>query len=193
MTEDHALTIMVRKIADKSDADRTRAEAVGFFLHWVTNGLKGYLSPAQQLNISLPEVEAFVAALTSGGSHPALEDWKAGKFANHPAPPDHELQARRYVVLLVIALERVGFKEAAARRLAAAEMSRSGVFIGGVTAGAIRHWRKRMAPLNPFDEMMLATGIAVAGASARKLALYFLGQVNLVHNPTAHAVDLRNS
>jgi hypothetical protein len=192
MTDDQALTIMVRKIADKNDDAQTRAEAVKFFLHWVTNGLKGHLSPAQQLNINLPEVEAFVSALTSGGSHPALEDWKAGKFANHPAPPDHVTLARRYVVLLVIALERMGFKEGAARRFAAAEMSRSSVFTGGVTAGAIRHWRKRMAPLNPYDEMMLATGIAVAGASARKLALYFIGHVNLIHNPTAHAVDLRN-
>jgi hypothetical protein len=143
MTDDRTHVIMIRKLDGKAEADRVRADIVKCFLGWVVHGLKQHLDPAKQRNIGLPEAEVFVEALVKGGTHPLLEEWKQNKHANRPAPSKYELQARRYVLLLVTALERAGFSKDAAHRYAAREMGRVHVFTKAPTAGAIAHWQER--------------------------------------------------
>ena len=162
MTDDRTLTIMVRKLDGKADADRTRANLVKFFLSWVVNELKQHMDAAAQLNIGLPEVEAFLEALVSGGQHPALQEWEEHK-GGHPAPASHELRARRLIILLAVALERAGWQKGAAHRFAAREATRAHVFASATTHKAIEHWQERQPELTPADEQMLATAIASCG------------------------------
>jgi hypothetical protein len=189
MTDDRTLTVMVRKLDGKADADRVRADVVKCFLQWVVHRLQQHLDPAKQRNIGLPEAEAFLEALVNGGTHPLLEEWKQNKSANRPAPSKYELQARRYVLLLVTALERAGFGKDAAHRYAARELGRVDLFSKTPTAGAIAHWQERMAPLEPAEEQQLATAIAVCGLDPRRLTQFFLGPIHVALNPTAHVVD----
>jgi hypothetical protein len=188
MIDDRTHVVMIRELEGKAEADRLRADIVKGFLEWVVYGLKQHLDPAKARNIGLPEAEAFVEALVSGGTHPLLQEWQQNKPANRPTVSKHELQARRYELLLVIALERAGFGKEAAHKYAAREMERADVFTKVPTAGAIAHWQERMTPLEPKEEQQLGTAIAVCGLDPRRLALFFLGLVHAALNPTAHFV-----
>jgi hypothetical protein len=182
-------TVMVRKV-DKDDSEMTRAKIVEQFLWWVVIGLKKHTDAATWLNMGGPQVEAFIEALSTGGTHPFLRTWEERKaMAGRPPPPEHELRARRLVVLMCMALERAGLNKRAARRFAAKELAHSGVFANAPSHKTIEHWQERQPPLTPADEQLVATGIACCGLKEhRRLAIYFIGLAHFAHNPTAVVV-----
>jgi hypothetical protein len=181
--------IAVRSV-DADEAHTLRADTVRLVLREHVRGLKGKLDPESWINGGWAEVESFVEDLCSGGMHPALVDWEADKDrAGHPAPSSRELYARRLAVLMAIGLNRIGLSGRNARRFAASELARAGVFDSAPTAKRIEHWQARYFPaLDSGAELLLATGIATAGRDAHKLALYFIGLSHIATNPTAVAV-----
>jgi hypothetical protein len=181
--------IAVRSV-DSDEAHALRADTVRLVLREHVRGLKENLDPARWLNSGWAEVESFVEALCSGGMHPALIDWEADKDrAGHPAPSSRELYVRRLAVLMAIGLNRIGLSGRNARRFAADELARAGVFDSAPTAKRIEHWQARYFPaLDTGAELLLATGIATAGRDPHKLALYFIGLSHVATNPTAVVV-----
>jgi hypothetical protein len=180
--------VAIRKIgADQGDA--MRADIVTAVLSAIVTDLKGNLDAAAWLNAGWSELESFVEALRSGGMHPALLAWQDAKeHAGHPAPLSRERHVRRLAILLCVGLERIGFtSKRNARRFAAAELQRTGVFFDSPpTAKTLEHWQTRHHPtLTVEDEVLLGTGIAATGGDARRLAIYFCGLCHFANNPTA--------
>jgi hypothetical protein len=83
-----------------------------------------------------------------------------------------------------------GLNRRAARKFAARELEHAGVFTAAPSPRAIQHWQtEQPPPLNPADEQLLGTAIAVCGVhQPHRLARYFIGLAHLVHNPTAKVV-----
>jgi len=187
--------IAVRPLG-RGDADQTRANIVQHLLCTIVSGLKAELDPVAWINGGWSELEAFTEALCTAGTHPALVEWKtAHAGAGHPAPLTRELNMRRNVILMCVALERVGLSGRAARRFAAHELARSEMF-DGVTAKVIEHWRERDYPISeslaPEDEFLVANAVSIAGLGphrAQLVAKYFIGLCHLALNPTAVALS----
>jgi hypothetical protein len=191
MSDDRHMLIKVRKV-DREEADRIRAQVTACFLQWVMS-VKKRMDPATWLNVGGPEGESFVEALAIGGAHPLLEHWQATRKAlGNPPPPLTEIRARRLAVLLAVALKRAGYGNRSmedARRFAAQQMGRAGVFAKPPTAGAIAHWQERQQALSPWDEQLVATALASCGVEApHRLAHFFVGLAHYASNPTAVAV-----
>jgi hypothetical protein len=178
----------------RDSTDRICADTVRHLLRQIVSSLKAELDPAAWLNGGWPELEAFTAALCDARTHPALAEWQeAHAHGGRPTPPARELYARRIVVLLVVALERIGLSGRAARRFAARELASSELF-DGIGAKTIEHWRERdypiSVPLMPEDELLVANAVSLAGLGqhrAQRVARYFVGLCHLALNPTAVA------
>jgi hypothetical protein len=182
------VTIAVRKIGG-ADANKARVEIVHLLLRQMVDGLKARLDPASWVNGGWPELSAFVDALEAGGAHPVLAEWESARTkGGRPAPSTREAYGRRLAILLCAALERAGLNRRAARQFAATELGAAGLFDGTISPKTLEHWRERASPMTPGDELLVATGFATAGGEPRKLALYFIGMVHAVTNPTAMIV-----
>jgi hypothetical protein len=72
--------IVARKI-DTEEAHHLRSDIVRCLLQQTVVSLKSKLGPAQWLNGGWTELEGFVEALCTGGTHPALVDWQMQKAA----------------------------------------------------------------------------------------------------------------
>jgi hypothetical protein len=179
--------VYVAREISREEANQTRAEIVRHLLQQTVAGLKAKLDPAAWVNAGWPELEAFVEALCSGGMHPALWEWEAAK-GGHPAPSSRERYARHLVVLLCKALERAKLNKRAARKFAAQELAAARVFDSAPSHRTIEYWQAEEPELTHGDEMLIATGFAVAGGQPQRLAIYFVGLCHLTLNPTAAVV-----
>jgi hypothetical protein len=183
------MTIKVRPVGP-NEATSIRAETVKFFLSQLVVRMKAELDPASFLNIGGAEIEMFVAALLSGGLHPALTEWEDIKnYSGRPLPSMREQNARRLVILMCVALERAGLKKRAARKSAEGKLATAHVFDKPPSHRTIEYWQGERDPaLTPQDELLAATGFTIAGGDPQKIALYFIGLAHLALNPTATAV-----
>ena len=191
MSDDRHMLIKVRKV-DREEADRIRARVTALFLQWVMS-IKGRMDPATWRNIGGPEAESFLEALAIGRTHPLLDYWQATRKAlGHPPPALTEIRARRFAILLAVALNRAGYADGSmeeARHFAAKQMGRAGVFAKPPTATAIKRWQQRQQALSPWDEQLIATALASCGVEApHRLALFFVGLAHYASNPTAVVV-----
>jgi hypothetical protein len=183
--------LVIRKFKNQTEADDVRQRVLETFLLAISDILTKQTDVKTQVNAGILEFESFLDALLGGGSHPALEAWLERRKGT-PAGDAGELRARRLIVLMTIALERVGLSRAEARRTAAREATAAAVFAGqNISAKTIEHWHERMSELTPRDEQLIATAIATAGTEAKhRLALYFIGHAHFAHNPTAMLVPV---
>jgi hypothetical protein len=135
------------------------------------------------------EAQDLLRALETGGSHPLLRQWeqlKAGPAANRPAPAPSEQSARRFIVLLRIALERAGMGKTEAREHIASAIRRHGRQVGlpTTTGEAIRHWERDLAPPpGPQDDAVINTALDRCGNDAAQLTRHFLGFVEFARKP----------
>jgi hypothetical protein len=176
--------IAIRRFQNQDDADDMRVRVLETFLLGVSKVLK-QTDLKTQVNAGILEYESFLDAFLGGGSHPALERWLERR-KGAPAGDTGELRARRLIVLMTIALERAGLSMAAARRMAAKEVTAAAVFPGdNISSKTIEHWHERMPGLTPRDETLLSIAITTAGTEAkRRIALYFVGLAHYAHNPS---------
>ena len=184
--------IVPAKFKSKADADRVRglraAECLTRLLATAKRELVEKAPNTLSVNyyaLGLGEAEAAMEAWRIGGKHPFFDIHRERVASNRPAPSSTELAARRMVLLLCVALERIGFGPGEARKIAAKEVDTAGVFADTLTHRVIEHWQHdHPLVLNPGLEQFLATAIAVCGYHApHKLALFFIGHCHLVHNP----------
>jgi hypothetical protein len=186
------ILVIPGRIDDRDDLERARGLRAAACFWQMLAAAKTQLDAVDWYAFGLAEVEAALEAWQTGGHHGFFRIWqerKATVGGNRPAPPAHELRARRMVILFCIALERGGLNRRAARKFAARELERAGVFAAAPSHHTIEHWQREQPPLTAADEQMLATAIACCGISQpHHLARYFVGLAHLVHNPTAKVV-----
>jgi hypothetical protein len=138
------------------------------------------------------EAQDLLYAWETGYLHPLLRKWeklKAGPAANRSAPAPSEQSARRYIVLLRIALNRAGIRrERAAREHIASALRRHSRQIGlpPATSEAIRHWERDLRPpLGRQDEAVIKQALDRSGNDAALLTRHFLGLVEFARKPLA--------
>jgi hypothetical protein len=135
------------------------------------------------------EAQDLLDALETGRSHPLLHKWeelKAGPAANRSAPAPSERSARRFIVLLRIALKRAGMGKGAARERIASALRRHRRQIGlpPATSEAIRHWERDLRPpLGPQDEAAIKRALDRCGKDRAQLTRHFLGLVEFTRKP----------
>jgi hypothetical protein len=136
------------------------------------------------------EAQDLLDALETGRSHPLLRKWekiKAGPAANRPTPAASEQSARRFIVLLRIALNRAGIRsKGAARDHIASALRRHSRQIGllPATDEAIRHWERDLRPpLGPEDEAAIKHALDRCGNDAAQLTRHFLWLVEYARKP----------
>jgi hypothetical protein len=135
------------------------------------------------------EAQDLLDALETGRSHPLLRKWeklKAGPAANRPTPAPSEQSARRFIVLLRIALKRAGVRSGAARKHIESALRRYSRQIGlpMATDEAIRHWERELRPpLGPEDEAAIKHALDQCGNDAARLTRHFLGLVEFARKP----------
>jgi hypothetical protein len=178
------------RIEDKDDADRARGLRAAACLWQLLAAAKAQLSAVDWHALGLQEAEAALEAWERGGHHGFFRVWEERKATTgRPAPSPTELRARRMVILLCITFERSGLNRRAARKFAARELERAGVFATPPLHRTIERWQAEQPPLTSADEQLLATAIAVCGiGQPHRLARYFVGLAHLVHNPAAKVV-----
>jgi hypothetical protein len=108
------------------------------------------------------EAEDLLDAIESGRPHPLLRSWeecKATVAANRPRPSLRELRARRFVVLLCIALERdAGLgKRQARQQVSRLLASQSELFAQPPSDHALERWQRAGPALTPEDERLSRT------------------------------------
>jgi len=144
------------------------------------------------------DAEDLLEALRTGRQHPTLRKWqalRAGPAANRSPPGLHELNARRLVVLLRIALERgAGMGKDAARKYVEAQLKRYGEKIGlkPASSDALRRWERKQPPMGSEGETVIATALGRTGGDPELLSRYFLSLVEFERRP-APTVRIRVS
>jgi len=144
------------------------------------------------------DAEDLLEALGTGRQHPTLRKWqalKAGPAANRSPPGLHELNARRLVVLLRIALERgAGMGKDAARKYVEAQLKRYGEKIGlkPASSDALRRWERKQPPPGSDEETVIATALGRTGGDPGLLSRHFLSLVEFERRP-APTVRIRVS
>jgi hypothetical protein len=182
--------IVVRKFRNRDEANDARRRVLEAFLLATSTAFQ-QTDLAAKVNNGVLEFESFVDALLGGGSHPALDAWLARRKGTTAANIG-TLRARRLIMLMAIALERSGMNGVEARRMAAQETTRAGIFPGEtISAKALEHWLERMPDLAPADEQLIANAIANGGtAEKHRIALYFVGLAHFAHNPSVVVVPM---
>jgi hypothetical protein len=136
------------------------------------------------------EAEDLLDAIESGRPHPLLRSWeerKATVAANRPAPSRRELRARRFVVLLCIALERAGLGKREARQQVSELLApESGLFARPPSGHALERWQRAGPALTQKDERVIANAMAKGGP--REIKAYFVGLLHFALNPLAKIV-----
>jgi hypothetical protein len=168
-----------------SDLQKMRALLTASALWSAINETKQRTDVLGWIKMGLFELMDLADALDRGGEHPLLDLWQERKSAtSRPAPSLREQHARRLAVLLPIALQRTGLSKSKARKTAAKPLAKTGLFVGGPTVDALRHWEERMAPpLTPDDEKVIAGAMASCGNDRQRLVDYFIGLVRLSRDP----------
>jgi hypothetical protein len=186
------VTLIPGTFSDKEDAERVRGQRAAHCFWHLLAAAKEQVDGVNWYALGLAEAEAALEAWENGTPHGFFRIWETRKGtvgANRPAPPAHEREARRMVLLLCIALERTGLNKRNARKRAARELEHAGVFVSSPSHRALEHWQADLAVTpTPNDELLLATAIATAGLEPHRLARFFIGLAHLIHNPAAIAV-----
>ena len=115
-----------------------------------------------------------------GSAAPSIRSSGYGNSARPPrSAQDRQrpnLEARRMVLLMCVALERVGFSKVQRKlhKFAAGALRGTTLFARSPTYRTIEHWAEEPLQLGPLDEQLLAACIAVCGHEAPdKIALVF--------------------
>jgi hypothetical protein len=186
------ILVIPGRIDDRDDLDRARGLRAAACFWQMLAAAKAQLGVVDWYALGLAEAEAALAAWQTGGQHGFFDIWeqrRAEMGRNRPAPSSTELRARRMAILFCIALERGGLNRRAARKFAARELERAGVFAAAPSHRTIEYWQTEQPPPAPADEQVLATAIACCGVGQpHHLARYFVGLAHLVHNPTVKVV-----
>jgi hypothetical protein len=177
---------------DKDGTERARGLRAASCFWQMLAAAKEQVGGAENwYGLGLAEAEAALEAWQNGTPHGFFLTWeerRATVGANRPAPLAHEREARRLVCLMCTALERTGLNRRGARKFAAKELERAGVFAGSPSHRTLEYWQADLT-VTPSDELVLATAIATAGLGhPERLAKYFIGLAHLVFNPAAVVV-----
>ena len=181
--------IIPRKITDRQVAECLRGlKAAQCFRH-LLDAAREQIDYAQGYAHGLGEAEAVLQAWERGTQHPFFRIWQERQATQkRPGPTATELEARRMVMLMCVALERVGFSKVQRKlhKFAAGALRGTSLFARPPTHRTIEHWAEEPLRLNPLDEQLLAACIAVCGrGAADKIALFFISLAHLVHDPAA--------
>jgi len=132
------------------------------------------------------DAEEFLECLESGRQHPLLRRWQVMKgttAANRPAPTSRDRAARRFVVVAVIALQRiVGTDGDGSRRTVAAAMAK--LFEDAPSAETIHHWQRQQEPQpTPLEEKYLVTVIANTKDDPTAVVDHFIQIAHTIRTP----------
>jgi hypothetical protein len=180
--------VIPAKIDDKEDAERVRALRAAYCFRQLLAWARVQVNDPHRFAL-LGEAEAVMEAWEVGAPHGFFSLYdrrRADGGGGHRPPSATELQARRMVLLMVLALRRTGFeKNRPACKYAAKVLERAGVFESPPSYRAIERWQSdHPLELTPRDEQLLATAIATSGPGApHRLATFFIGLAHLVFNP----------
>src|SRR5215470_3702048 len=129
----------------RKDIEKARALLAAKFLWELLATAKTQVDVATWCKEGGLEAEDLLDAIDSGRPHPLLRSWegrKATVAANRPAPSLRERRARRFVVLLCIALERAGLgKQQARQQVSGLLASQSGLFSPAPSDYALERWQ----------------------------------------------------
>jgi hypothetical protein len=130
-----SILVIPGRIDDRDDLERARGLRAAACFWQMLAAAKAQLGAVDWYALGLAEAEAALAAWESGGQHGFFRVWQERKAivgGNRPPPSAHELRARRMVILFCVVLERGGLNRRAARKFAARELERAGVFAAAV-------------------------------------------------------------
>ena len=179
--------IIPSKITDPQEAERLRGMKAGQCFRHLLDAAKGQIDYAQGYAHGLGEAEAVLHAWDRGTDHPFFRIWQQRRAAQkRSGPTATELEARRMVLLMCVALERVGFSKVQRKlhKFAAEVLRGTSLFARPPTHRTIEHWAEEPVQLGPKDEQLLATCVAICGHhDPHKIALFFVSLAHLVHDP----------
>jgi hypothetical protein len=135
------------------------------------------------------EAEDLLDAIDSGRPHRiAIMGRTQGYCSGQPPEPEPaRARARRFVVLLCIALERAGLgKRQARQQVSRLLASESGLFAQPPSDHALERWQRAGPALTPEDECVIANAMAKGGP--REIKAYFVGLLHFALNPLAKIV-----
>ena len=176
-------------IADPKVAECLRGlKAAQCFQHML-DAAKEQIDTAQAYAHGLGEAGAVLQAWMRGTQHPFFQIWQQRQATQkRPGPTATEAEARRMVLLMCVALERVGFSKVQRKlhKFAAGALRGTTLFARSPTYRTIEHWAEVPLQLGPKDEQLLATCVAICGhKDPNKVALFFISLAHLVHDPAA--------
>jgi hypothetical protein len=170
--------------------DEARALRAVSCLWTALNDLQKRNNPVAWRDLGGFDAQDLLRSLETGGQHPQLRKWKgllAGPARNRPAPGPSEQAARRFIVLLRIALERAGVGIEAARKHIKSALRRHARQIGlqpPTSDGTIRRWERNLKPpLGPQDEAVIKQALDRCGNDHAQLTRHFLGLVEFTRKP----------
>src|SRR5262245_61753130 len=125
------LIIKPGRLTSAEELDEARARRVGACIWAMLSAAKGQVDSVNWYARGLAEVEAAMAAWDAGHRHPFFNVWERRKsLERHRTPPSTtEIEARRMVLLMCVAFQRMGLKARVARKFAERELKSSHVFI----------------------------------------------------------------
>jgi hypothetical protein len=174
----------------REDIEKARALLARKFLWELLAAAKQQMDVATWCKEGGLEAEDLLDAIDSGRPHPLLRSWeerKATVAANRPRPSLRELYARRFVVLLCIALERARLGKRQARQQVSRLLApQSGLFAQPPSHHALERWKRAGPALTPEDECVIANATAKGGP--REIKAYFVGLIHFALNPLAKIV-----
>lgn len=176
-------------IADPQVVECLRGlKAAQCFRHML-DAAKEQIDGAQAYAHGLGDAEAVLQAWAHGTRHPFFQIWQQRQATQkRPGPTATELEARRMVLLMCVALERTGFSKVQRElhKFAAGALRGTSLFARPPTHRTIEHWAEQPLQLGPKDEQLLATCVAICGhKDPNKVALFFISLAHLVHDPAA--------
>jgi hypothetical protein len=173
------------KLKDPKQEDKARGLRAGMFLWKCVAAAKGQMSPPAFAAAGGLEAEAALVAWDEGRQHGFFDpvyDERKRTAASTTAPAPHEAQARRYVLCLVQALRDAGMKPGKARKFAAEELAKAGVFANAPSPKAIENWQLRQRELGPEEKLLIAKVYGQRGRDYAAIAESFIGLAATVHN-----------
>lgn len=162
-----------RALPRKDERDEARIALARNFLWQLMRAAKEQAGPMVWIREGGLDAEEFVECLETGRWHPRLKRWQgltATDAAHRKASTHRELAARRFVVLSVIALERLESFKTRDEMYEEVAKAAASVFEKPPTGETVHHWcRELTPPLGPDDEKVLAGGISRAAYDGQQL------------------------
>ena len=181
--------IIPSKITDPQVAECLRGlKAAQCFRH-LLDAAKEQIDYAQGYAHGLGEAEAVLQAWERGTQHPFFRIWQQRRATQkRSGPTATELEARRMVLLMCVALERVGFSKVQRKlhKFAAGALRGTNLFARPPTHRTIEHWAEEPLQLTRWTSSCWRPVSPFVGVEHRTRSRCFSSALaHLVHDPAA--------